>query len=321
MTTAQYMVSVIIPTFNHGLFIAYAIKSVLRQSYNNIEVIVVDNYSTDNTFEIVSSIKDARVKYYKFENNGVIAASRNFGVKNSSGAILAFLDSDDFWEKEKLSVQIPLLMEAPDIACVSSNYYIIGNDTLWRNRLKFKPGEVFADYSYNDLILENVIVNSSAVIKKKVYEEIGGLNEDPEYIAFEDWDLWLRCCRSGNLRVARQPLVGYRIHAGNSKNKLDIHKRTLKLLSKHRELGYLSEILYKDALGRRSLLLGRSCLSAGNKKEGIKHYMFALRKVNSFTNKVRSFYGVFLILLPSRIMDFIVLVVNKMVTAIQGKSI
>src|SRR3989304_8476363 len=98
----QPLVSVIMPTYNHARFIGEAIGSVLNQTYPNLELIIIDNYSEDNTEEIVSSYKNQRVKYFKFRNHGVIAASRNYGMRHAQGDYIAFLDSDDLWEPTKI---------------------------------------------------------------------------------------------------------------------------------------------------------------------------------------------------------------------------
>ena len=98
----QPLVSVIMPTYNHAKFIGKAIGSVLNQTHKNLELIIIDNYSVDNTEEIVKSFNDHRIKYIKFMNNGVIAASRNNGLKIAKGEWVCFLDSDDWWYPKKL---------------------------------------------------------------------------------------------------------------------------------------------------------------------------------------------------------------------------
>ncbi|MBA7530747.1 UDP-Glc:alpha-D-GlcNAc-diphosphoundecaprenol beta-1,3-glucosyltransferase WfgD [subsurface metagenome] len=105
INTKQPLISVVMPTYNHGRFIGDAINSVLNQTYRNLELIIIDNFSEDNTEKIVTSYKDDRIKYLKFKNNGVIASSRNYGIKHSRGEYIAFLDSDDVWLPEKLEKQ------------------------------------------------------------------------------------------------------------------------------------------------------------------------------------------------------------------------
>ena len=100
MTTP--LVSVVIPTFNHAPLLKIALQSVIAQTFTNWEAIVVNNFSTDATVEVVESFNDSRIKLINFSNNGVIAASRNVGIKMATASYIAFLDSDDIWYPEKL---------------------------------------------------------------------------------------------------------------------------------------------------------------------------------------------------------------------------
>ena len=98
-----YMFSVVIPTYNHAEFLETALKSVLDQTFRDFEVIVVNNYSTDDTLSVIERLGDPRVQVINFRNHGVIGASRNVGIKASQAPYVAFLDSDDTWEVSKLA--------------------------------------------------------------------------------------------------------------------------------------------------------------------------------------------------------------------------
>ena len=111
----QPLVSIVIPTYNHGHLIGRALNSVVNQTFSHWEAIVVDNYSCDDTYEVVSRFYDPRIRYYKFHNNGIIAASRNFGIKVSNGSWIAFLDSDDWWSFNKLEKCVLLATSNIDI--------------------------------------------------------------------------------------------------------------------------------------------------------------------------------------------------------------
>ena len=109
------LVSVVIPTYNRASDLKRALKSVLYQTYFNWEVLVIDNFSTDGTNELISEINDVRIKLFKIKNEGVIAASRNLGIKLSMGEYVAFLDSDDYWLPKKLEISLKFLKEGADI--------------------------------------------------------------------------------------------------------------------------------------------------------------------------------------------------------------
>ena len=99
------IVSIVIPTYNHAKFISKALKSVIDQTYKNWEAIIIDNESIDETYKLINNFNDQRIKYFKIANDGVIAKSRNLGINEAKGEWIAFLDSDDWWTKDKLEVQ------------------------------------------------------------------------------------------------------------------------------------------------------------------------------------------------------------------------
>ena len=109
------LISIIIPTFNHAQYLERCLKSIENQTIRNYEIIIVDNHSTDNTKTIVDNFKYLPIKYLLIHNNGVYAKSRNLGIKNSSGDIIAFLDSDDWWKENKLHESYKLLKKGYDM--------------------------------------------------------------------------------------------------------------------------------------------------------------------------------------------------------------
>ena len=108
------LVSVIIPNYNKEEFLSICIQSVLNQTYKNFEIIIIDNFSSDRSLDVIKKFIDPRINLFQFKNNGIIAASRNFGIKKSNGKYLAFLDSDDYWMKDKLSKSVKVLEQGAD---------------------------------------------------------------------------------------------------------------------------------------------------------------------------------------------------------------
>ena len=190
--------SVIIPVFNREKFIKRAIESVLNQTYKNFELIVVNDGSTDRTLDIV---KNYPIKIINQENRGVSAA-RNRGIKASVGDIIAFLDSDDEWKKDKLKVQADFFMKNP-------NYKIHQTDEIWIRDNKFlnkrkihqkKEGFIFYDS------LNLCLISPSAVaIKRELFDEVGLFREDFEVC--EDYELWLRITKKYLIGFSPQKLV------------------------------------------------------------------------------------------------------------------
>ena len=184
----QPLVSVIMPTYNHAKFIGKAIDSVLSQTYKNFELIIIDNYSEDYTEKIVASYEDDRIIYLKFRNNGIIAASRNHGIRHSHGEYIAFLDSDDWWYPEKLKVVADYFQEA-DIIYHNLDIYTPRGKKYFK-RIK---GRTLTSPPFVDLMINGgALVNSGVVIKKSVINRVGGLSEEKSLVAAEDSDLWLR---------------------------------------------------------------------------------------------------------------------------------
>ena len=186
MTTKPY-VSVVIPTFNHAKFLKKALDSVVAQTFQNWEAVVVNNFSTDNTIEVVNSFADQRIKLFNFSNNGVIAASRNHGLKEAAGDFIAFLDSDDVWYPNKLQ------------KCVeqaSAGYQFICHGELWINSDLTQRTVMYGPASnatYNRLLYKgNCISTSTTFIAKSLLGSVQGFDENPEIITTEDYDLWLR---------------------------------------------------------------------------------------------------------------------------------
>jgi len=184
------VVSVIIPTYNRASDLKRALNSVQEQTFVNWEALVVDNNSEDNTDEIVIGFNDPRIKLFKINNDGVIAASRNKGIKEASGEYIAFLDSDDWWAPNKLELSVAALKAGSDI--VYHDLYIMtyGNKPYFRKRIKASSPKLPLFYSF--LCSGVSIPNSSVVLRKSVILKINGVSEKLELISVEDFDTWVR---------------------------------------------------------------------------------------------------------------------------------
>jgi glycosyltransferase involved in cell wall biosynthesis len=205
------LISVVIPTFNHAHLIKKCLQSLIDQSYQQWDAVVVNNFSEDNTIDVVESFGDPRIRIIDFHNNGVIAAARNEGIRNSSGKWIAFLDSDDWWYPSKLIKVLPLL----------DNY-----DLIYHKLDIYKPtgkgwgkirGRCYVSPIFDNLLVKgNQIPNSSALIKREVIEEAGYLSEDPNLFAIEDYDLWLKVSKiSERFHYLNQSLGAYWVGDSN----------------------------------------------------------------------------------------------------------
>ncbi len=207
------LVSVIIPTYNRTQYICEAVDSVLAQTYRNIEVIVVDDGSTDNTEEILSQY-DSKIKYV-FQNNAGPSAARNNGIKQARGDLLAFLDSDDIWFPEKLERQIQLMKQSRNTGLVSCGSYIINVSGEITASPIIKKNHENKKLFLKELMVHNVVSGggSAALIKKKCFEELGLFSENL-WIG-EDWDMWIRIAKHYDIRFVEEPLIKCRAHGNN----------------------------------------------------------------------------------------------------------
>jgi teichuronic acid biosynthesis glycosyltransferase TuaG len=204
------MVSVIIPTWNREKTLKNAISSILSQTYQNFEILICDDSSSDGSFDIVENLKksDYRIKWVPSpskSNSGLPAIPRNRGIKLAKGDWIAFLDSDDTWHPEKLERQIDYL-ERNNLRICSSNANIFKNNK--------KIDKLVVDFPRNlilfeDLCLNNFVICSSVVLKKKVLDKIGGFDEGKTFKAVEDYLLWLKIAVSHEIGFLNEALVNY----------------------------------------------------------------------------------------------------------------
>ena len=214
-STNSNLISIIMPTYNHGEYIGEAIDSVLNQSYRNFELVIIDNYSSDNTENLVKSYSDHRIKYFKFRNHGIIAASRNMGIRCSTGRYIAFLDSDDIWLPQKLEKQLSLMKQNHEITLSYVLFANLLNDRTIEGEYP-EPKQRYRGHIFNQLYLVNSITNSGAMIRREVLNEVGLLDESSELVGVEDADMWLRIAKRRYIDYIKgEVLVLYRARDKN----------------------------------------------------------------------------------------------------------
>ena len=250
-------VSIVIPTYNRAKLISRALKSIIDQTFVNWEAIVVDSYSTDSTDEILKNFKDPRIKYVKIQNlDGVIAKSRNLGIKMAKGEWIAFLDSDDWWTKDKLKVCLNNIDDKVDfiyheLEIVDSKFKFLKRKNLSGRELK-KP--ILNNLLEGVIKDGNAIGQSSVVVRKKLLVKIGGISEDKNLIASEDFHTWLRIAKiTDNFKFLKKRLGFYLVHGASVQNRdLSIpHKQAvvdfMNLFNSHQKLNLEVKLNYMSA--------------------------------------------------------------------------
>lgn len=206
------VVSVIMPAYNAEAFIEDAINSVLKQTYTDFELIVINDCSTDATADIVSRIAatDGRTRFFNNEKNSGVSFTRNFGISKADGEWIAFLDSDDMWREEKLQKQIDLLAAHPDAAIAfTASSFIDYSGKPYNYIMAAEP-----EMTYKMLLKRNLLSCSSIMVKKDVICRIGMASDKMH----EDYSAWLTILRETKCAYGvNEPLLIYRL-SQNSKS-------------------------------------------------------------------------------------------------------
>ncbi|MBI5406413.1 MAG: glycosyltransferase family 2 protein [Nitrospirae bacterium] len=290
---ANPKVTAIIPSYNGERYISHAIESVLAQTYKNIEIIVVDDGSTDRSLEKVRPYL-SRIKYIFQENSGVCNA-RNAGISNSNGELIAFLDCDDRWLPEKIERQVSYFSANPQekfvhcaVKFINSRGEGITPEDYWRN-LRFN-GEV---KDVKEIFMHFAMLPSAMMVKRQLFDEVGLW--DQEFALCEGYNLCLRIALRYPLRFINEPLVLYRLHDANCSNTIGFDLKRIKVVE-----SFLMERpdSYK-IIGRRDIkmrLLGlysamaRFLLSTGDYAQARKYFLKAYKKRPSDPEYLKEFF-------------------------------
>lgn len=216
------VVSVIMPAYNCEKFIAKAIESVLVQNVS-LELIILNDCATDGTERVIQQyLSDQRIRYVKNDRNMGVARTRNEGVRMAMGEYVAFLDSDDWWEREKLSKQLALIKKEKKVLCSTGRELVDINGNLTGREIPVKE-----TISYSMMLKQNWINCSSVLLKRKVAEEFPMEHED----SHEDYITWLKILQKYQYACAiNEPLLKYRLSSqGKSGSKLKSAKMTFKV--------------------------------------------------------------------------------------------
>jgi glycosyltransferase involved in cell wall biosynthesis len=277
------LISVIIPTYNRALWVVEAVDSVLAQSFRDLELIVVDDGSTDETVAKLAPYRD-RLRY-AFQARAGVSAARNRGLDLARGEWVAFLDSDDLWLPVKLEAQVDFFKRNPEAEiCQTEEIWIRnGRRVNPRQRHRKPSGRIF------EPSLALCLVSPSAVmLKKTLFDQIGRF--DPQLPACEDYDLWLRISCRKPVYLIDEALVikrgGHPDQLSRSVPALDRYR--IQALVKLLQSGELSGRQFEAAFGaleRKCRIYGQGCLKRGRVEEG-KRYLDLPQRMNS----LRSWY-------------------------------
>lgn len=260
------MVSVIIPTYNRAVFLLEAVESVYQQTFQDFELIVVDDGSTDETAKALKRYEDRLL--YRHQDNQGVSAARNLGLQMARGKWVAFLDSDDLWLPEKLETQTGFFSQNPEaVICQTEEIWI-------RNGRRVNPQKKHRKFSGNIFapsLLLCLVSPSAVMIQRDLFDQVGYFDETLP--ACEDYDLWLRISSQFHVYLIDQPLT---IKRGGHADQLSrtipaLDRFRIQALMKLLNSGRLTAQQYDQAfkeLQTKCRIYGQGCLKRGKGEEG-----------------------------------------------------
>ncbi len=264
-------VSVIIPAYNRANVLDRAVTSVLNQNYQDFEIIVVDDASSDNTQEIVDGLNDKRIKYIRHDKNSGEAAARNTGIEAAAGKYIASQDSDDEWLPGKLERQVILLESSPrEVGVAYTGFWRVeGNAKVYfpPERIDRKEGDV-----HRELLRGNFVGTPTTVVKKECFQKMGGFDERLRHLV--DWEMWIRISQLYEFICINEPLVlSYSMADAVSANAFALIEAHEYILEKHVEKFARD----KSVLAGEQYWIGNLWCKIGNKKRGREYFKKAIR--------------------------------------------
>ncbi len=256
------------PTYNRVRYLEDAIYSVLNQTYPTFELLIIDDGSTDKTRDLVKYFtnKDPRVQYFFLEHSGSPAIVRNFGLRQAKGDYLTFLDSDDEYLPEKLSLQIDRLRETSADVVAVGGQLVNNSGQVLKNIPAHLPADILPA-----LLRRNFIFNPS-MLTRAAYEKIGDFDEQAAFI--EDWEYLIRAAEHLKITAVSAPLFKYRIHQTNFTTALNFAVKAdayTHILQRHQALYAFHPAVYASSLAT----LAGYCLLAGRPADARRHLKLA----------------------------------------------
>ncbi len=276
------LVSIVVPTFNHATFLNAAIDSICAQTYPHWQAIIINNFSTDNTIDIVASFNDSRIRLINFHNGGIIAASRNHGIQHATGEFVAFLDSDDTWYPEKLAKCVSALEHGNDLVCHGELWI---DDSARQRKVMYGPR---SRSTYSNLLFRgNCISTSATVVRRTILDQLNGFRESIEFVTAEDYDLWLRIANlTQRIEFIPEVLGEFRRHSGNASNAVMRNMLAeLSVIEDHfsrQDRTILTQLKRRHRRGIAHYGAGRGLDASGDSAQAVREFLrsFAMTPLN-----------------------------------------
>ncbi len=232
------LVSVIVPAYNCGKFIGQCLESLVNQSYENIEIIIIYDPSRDNTLKVIKRYKEKYpklIRVFKQRKKTSPAIARNVGIALARGQLIAFCDCDDYFNEKKIEKQVNEMLNNKEIGLTYTDVIIIDESG------KIIRYEKAREWNFNNWIKKRFIAFSSVMVRRELITKIKGFNQS--YDTFDDFDFLIRLARKTKFKRISKFLTYYRVHSANlSRNKFKSTRNRVKILLHN---GYIKLALYE----------------------------------------------------------------------------
>lgn len=288
----QELITVVMPSFNSAYYIGRAINSVLEQDYKNLELIIVDNNSSDNTDKVVKNFNDKRLNYYKINNDGIIAKSRNYGIKKSNGLWIAFLDSDDYWKINKISICSEHMNQKNDV--IYHNLINIYEKNGYEYQKKNKSQKLIKPILSDLMVKGNQICTSSIIVRRKILLEVNGMSEEKQIVGAEDYDTWMRIAKiTNNFCYIPKYLGFYQVHKLSKSNLIDMSVPTSLVMMKYFNCLTTKE---KEKAQANIIYIKNRFKYLSGTNEKINYSFINCLKYGNFSIKIKTLYMLIMII-------------------------
>ena len=292
------LVSVIIPTYNRKNLLDISINSVLNQTYQNFEIIIVDDNSNDGTDDYIKKINHDKIQYIKNKESMYAPTSRNIGILHSKGDLISFLDDDDEWYPDKLEKQVKLFQDS-DVGLVYGGIDLFFEDYS----LSYPTSPALKGDIYKNMLIKNYIgATPSVIVRRNALNNVCSKeNEyfDPSFPARQDYDLWVRITEKYKVDFIQEPVLKqyYRNSINRISSNVDNHIKAHYLLDQKYKFpidSILSSSDKKERLISQYLFLGAQSIKINERKLATKYYLEAFkikRDIKSLLMFFVSFFG------------------------------
>jgi glycosyltransferase involved in cell wall biosynthesis len=262
-------VSVVIPTYNREKILIKSVQSVLNQTYEDFELIIVDDASTDDTDQVVSTFDDSRIEYIKHDENRGAPAARNTGIESSDGEFISFQDSDDEWDPRKLEKQMRVFEQSPpDVGVVYTGMIRKREDKkvyIPYSSVEQKEGDI-----RHSLARQNFIPTQVATVRRKCFEEVSTF--DGNCWPISDWELWIRISKQFQFKLVDEALVTGEVRPDS------ISKDTrTKVESRERIVNKHQSFFNNASLARQLFYIGHGFMKLGETRSGRAYLIRAVK--------------------------------------------